>query len=143
MKSTQELENEISKLETKELKNFLKENQIERKTFGDRLVELCDQYGVTTGTLQKNVAISKQQFYSILNGTRNPSKETVLKVALTLKITLDETNELLKLAKHKELYPKIKDDTVIIFGIKNKKDIGDIQLLLTEIGSKMNLVDRE
>lgn len=114
---------------------------LEKVTFGDRLSELCVKYKVKPSTLQTQVAISKTMFYDVLSGKRNPSKESIIKIALVLNVTEEELNELLKLAGHKELYPKKKDDAIIIFGIKNKKNIFEIDSLLKECGSNMKLID--
>lgn len=114
---------------------------LEKVTFGDRLSELCVKYQNKPSQLQLNVSISKTMFYEVLNGRRKPSKETVIKIGLALKISEDELNELLKLAGHKELYPKKKEDAIIIFGIKNNKAIDEIEALLRECGSTMRLTD--
>ena len=123
--STKEILNKIESANTwEELGDILK--GLEKVTFGDRLSQLCIKYQIKPSKLQLEVAISKTMFYDVMNGTRKPSKETVIKIALVMKITEEELNELLKLAGHKELYPKKKEDAIIIFGLKNKKDIVEI-----------------
>lgn len=143
-KSTEEIENEMKRAKTwDDLKEIMKKNGIGRETFGDRLLELCTKYEVRPADLERKVAISKSQFYAVMNGTRNPSKENVIKIALGLGVTIEEINALLKLAKHKELYPKNKEDAIIKFGIEHKKDIYEINEMLKEYGSKINLIDEE
>ena len=147
-KSTSEIENEIEKaVSWDDLKNVIKENQKERQTFGGRLEELCKTYGIAIQKLQIDLevkfAVSRASFYAAKNGSRNPKKETVIKIAFAMGITAEELNELLKLAKHKELYAKNKEDAVILFGIKNKKRIEEIDQVLRSVGSKMQLIYEE
>ena len=114
---------------------------LEEVTFGDRLSELCLKYHIKPSQLQVKAPISKSMFYDILKDNRKPGKETVIKIGMALKINVDEMNELLKLTGHRELYPKKKEDAIIIFGIKNGKEINEIEALLKECGSDMRLTD--
>lgn len=139
--STKEILNKIESANTwEELGDILR--GLEKITFGDRLSQLCVKYQIKPSKLQLEVAVSKTMFYDVMNGTRKPSKETVIKIALVMKITEEELNELLKLAGHKELYPKKKEDAIIIFGLKNKKDIVEIDELLKEYGSKIRIKEQ-
>ena len=58
-------------------------------------------------------------------------------------ISLEEMNELLKLAQHKELYAKNKEDAIIIFGLKNKLKIIEIEELLSDYGATLHLLEKE
>ena len=139
--STKEILNKIESAKSwEELGDILKE--LEKITFGDRLSQLCVKYQIKPSKLQLDVAVSKTMFYDVMNGTRKPSRETVIKIALVMQTTEDELNELLKLAGHKELYPKKKEDAIIIFGLKNKKEIVEIDELLKEYGSKMRIIEQ-
>lgn len=145
-KNTEELLNELEQAKsTKEFEEFLKRNDVEmhRESFGDMLLTLCARYEMTPSSLQTNIAISKAQFYYLLNGTRNPSKESVMKISLGLKATVGETNQLLQASGFHALDPKEKEDAIIIFGIENQKDVGKIDELLREYHSKIRLLDKE
>lgn len=143
-KTTNEIENELKHVKTHaELKQFMEENLIGQLRFGDRFLELCKKQGVKHADLLNTVAVSKSQLYAVINGTRNPSKELVIKLALALKLTIDETNELLKLSGHKELYVKNKEDSIIMFGLKENKSICEIEELLKEYKIKFTLTDEE
>lgn len=143
-KSTEEIANEMDKAASfEEVKEIIRQNSIGRETFGDRLLELCAEYDKTPGELLKDLTISKSQFYAVLNGKRRPSRVAVIKMVLTLGVNLAEADELLKLAGYKELYPKNREDAVIRFGIEHKKNIYEINEVLKEYDSKMNLLDKE
>lgn len=141
-KNTVEIANEIDNAKSwEDLDKIIEE--LERKTFGDKLVELCVKYKKKTTDLQKEVAISKSLFYDVLRDVKNPGKETVIKIGLTLGVSIEELNELLKLAHHKELYPKNREDAVILFALKNHTDIYELNDLLKKYGSKLHLIDKE
>ena len=145
-KNTTELVQELEQAKTtKEFEDFLKRNDVEmhRDSFGDSVLKLCARYEITPSSLQTQIAISKSQFYSLLNGTRNPSKESVIKIAFGLKIGQSEINELLQASGYQALDPKCKEDAIIMFGLDNKKDVGKIDELLREYHSKLILVDKE
>ena len=143
-KSTEEIANEMDRAASfEEVKEIIRQNSIGRETFGDRLLELCAEYDKKPAELLKDLTISKSQFYAVLNGRRRPSRVAVIKMVLTLGVNLAEADELLKLAGYKELYPKNREDAVIRFGIEHKKNIYEINEVLKEYDSKMNLLDKE
>ncbi len=143
-KSTKEIANEMDRATSfEEVKEIIRQNSIGRETFGDRLLELCAEYDKTPAELLKDLTISKSQFYAVLNGERRPSRVAVIKIVLTLGVNLAEADELLKLAGYKELYPKSREDAVIRFGIEHKKNIYEINEVLKEYDSKVNLLDKE
>lgn len=145
-KNTKELVNELEQAKnTKEFEDFIKRNDVElqRESFGDAVLRLCAKYEITPSSLQPQIAISKSQFYNLLNGTRNPSKESVIKIALTLGVTQKEMNELLFASGFHALDPRDRDDAIILFGIENCKEVGKIDELLREYNSKIKLLDKE
>ena len=77
----------------------------------------------------------------MLNGTRNPKKGNIIKIAVAMKLTLEEANELLKLAGQKELYAKNKEDAIVMFGLKNDLQITQIEELLTDAGCRLHLIE--
>ena len=145
-KNTTELVRELERAKTTtEFHAFIKRNDRKmcRTSFGDRVILLCAKYEMTASALQMNIAISKSQFYNLLNGTRKPSKESVVKIAVGLKLTQGETNTLLQAAGYQSLNPRNKEDAILIFGLDNKKEAGKIDELLREYNSKINLMDKE
>lgn len=145
-KNTTELVNELEQAKnTTEFEDFLKRNDVEmhRDSFGDCVLKLCAKYEVTPSVLQPQIAISKSQFYSLLNGTRNPSKESIIKIAFGIKVTQNEVNELLQAAGYHALDPKDREDAIIMFGLENQKEVGKIDELLKEYHSKIRLMDKE
>lgn len=138
--TTQEFENKIKKATNwKEMKQILSE--LPRTTFVVRIKELCDKYDMTFSQVQKETGITKSLFYSIANGSRKPQKPQIIKIGLALGLSLEELNELLKLAQLKELYAKNKEDAIIIFGLKNRLNMDEIEDLLIDAGAKFSLLE--
>ena len=145
MVSTEVMNNELKTAKTwDDVKKIIKNNPV--PTFGQKFEEICQKHKISLPDAQKKVyreyAIGKTSFYYYFDGRRNPSKEVVIKLGVTIGATIEEINELLKLAKQKELYAKSKEDAVIIFAIKNKKmkedkDLIELDRILASYKSKM------
>ncbi len=82
--------------------------------------------------LYKNAGLSRSYCYQLLNGERQPSRDAIISIALTLSSDLDELNELLKVAEKQTLYAKNKRDSVIIFSVVNKFSLKETNNLLAE-----------
>ncbi len=129
--TTKEIENKIEKAKNwDEMQKVLQE--IPKTTLASRVQELCNKHNVTFRALSGLALVPESTFYAILCGDRAPKKNQIIQIAFALGISLDELNELLKLAKLKELYAKNIDDAIIIYGIKNGLDLGKIDRLLEE-----------
>lgn len=138
--TTKEFENRIEKAQnTQELKRLL--DELPQTTFLVRIDELCRQHGKTFSQVQIKAGITKSLFYAIVNGTRKPKKVHILKIGLTLGLSLEEINELLKLAGLKELYAKNKEDAILIFGLRNHLEISQIEELLMDAGASLRLME--
>ena len=138
--TTKEFENRIEKAQnTQELKRLL--DELPQTTFLVRIDELCRQHEKTFSQVQIKAGITKSLFYAIVNGTRKPKKVHILKIGLTLGLSLEEINELLKLAGLKELYAKNKEDAILIFGLRNHLEISQIEELLMDAGVSLRLME--
>lgn len=126
------------KIPTEELlKNLLKSNNIEKYikeneehfidlTISQFLSEYISAKGLKKSTVIKNAEISEIFGFQVLSGTRNPSRNTLLSLCISSKMTLDEVQATLKIAEFAPLYPKSKRDSVIILGITNGKNVCQI-----------------
>ena len=140
--STKELENKIdSARDVNELRALLA--QLPKTTFYDRLNELLDKYGMSQSQIQQATGITKSLIYEITSarGKRKPQRYQILKIALAMRLTVEETNELLKLANYKELYVKNEVDAVIIFSINHKLSDEEIEGLLIDAGATFSLFE--
>lgn len=68
--------------------------------------------------------------YQIFQGTRGASRNTLLRLALALHITLYETNVMLRLGGCNALYCKEKFDAIVIFGLDHQRSVPDVNDML-------------
>lgn len=141
MDTTEMIENKIKKAKNwDDMKDII--DTLPKTTFTIRLDELREKHKKTIGELQTETGISKSMIYSIFNGTRNPKKKQIIQIAFAMRLSVEELNELLKLAQLKELYAKNKDDAIIIFGIKCGLSLLEIDELLKENKCKMRFCEQ-
>ena len=74
--------------------------------------------------------IDRTYGYQLFNGTRRPSRDKVLQLALGMGLSLEETQHLLQAAGRSPLYPRLKRDAVLIFCLKNGYDLMETQEML-------------
>lgn len=125
---------------TTELLNILNQNpslpellqKIPDLTFLDYLTMLLDTHHLSKSQLIQKTYLERTYAYQILNGTRLPKKDKVLQIAIALELDIHDTNILLTLSQNQTLYPKIKRDALIIFGLNHHYDIQKINELLDE-----------
>ena len=103
------------------------------QSVSEYLQDLCRERGVIPEQVIKKSQIDRTYGHQIFNGTRLPSRDKLLMLSFGFELSLDETQELLKTAGKSILYPKVKRDAAIIYGISHKMNIMDVQYLLTSV----------
>ncbi|CEN22144.1 helix-turn-helix domain-containing protein [Paraclostridium sordellii] len=91
---------------------------------------ICKQKGISKSDLIKNAEIDRTYGYQILNGTKKPSRDKLLKLCISASLDIKESNKALKLGNVGQLYPKNPRDSIIIFGINKKLNLFQIDELL-------------
>ena len=64
--------------------------------------------------------------HQVFAGRRNPSRDRLLCLCVGLETTLEEAQRLLKQAGYAPLYPRLKRDAIISFGIVHHMELGEI-----------------
>ncbi|CEQ09848.1 Uncharacterised protein [[Clostridium] sordellii] len=91
---------------------------------------ICKEKGISKSNLIKNAEIDRTYGYQILNGTKKPSRDKLLKLCISASLDIEESNKALKLGNVGQLYPKNPRDSIIIFGINKKLNLFQIDELL-------------
>ena len=134
--TTKEIENQIEKArDWKDMQEIFKE--MPRETLRQKVDGILDKKGKSIRYLADSAGISVSGLYAMLNGDRPCRKETLIKIAFILELSLEELNDLLKLGKLKELYAKNVEDAIVIFGIRNKYPLSELDKLLEEKKCKL------
>ena len=68
--------------------------------------------------------------YHIFDGTKNPSRDKLIQLALGFPLTLEETQKLLRLGGYAELYVRDSRDAFLMFALEKKYDLSEVNELL-------------
>ena len=122
-KPTNDLYQELN--QTSHIDKYLKDNDefLIDSTLSDYLCNKFSQMNLSKSSVLKNADINEIYGYQILSGKRTPSRNKLISICIGAGFTLEETNDVLRVAEYSPLYPKIKRDSIIIFGIQNNQSI--------------------
>ncbi len=133
MKNTEELLNQIKAAKREEFVDSLRE---ERYDIHDLLRDVLKEKNVEVKTAIDSLLLDPSYGYQIFNGRRKPTRIILIRFAILLGMNLEETQHLLKLGQKQELYPRIRFDAAIIYGIEHQYGINEMEDLLQEVGEK-------
>lgn len=135
-KNTDDLQQEL--MQSPNLNRFLSENQkqFSSESATDALNRLFKKKNISKAALAKRAGMSEIYLHQIFAGRRNPSRNRLLCLCYGLGASIDETQELLKLCGLAQLYPKLKRDAIIYYGLAH-------QVILFEINDKLFAEDEE
>ena len=121
-------------LKSDNIDDFLDNNKtkITDSKFCNVLYSIIDEKDISISKALDHSMINKSYGYQIFNGRRVPSRDKVLQLALGLKLSLKETNKLLKLAEKNPLYVRNKRDAIVIFAINRELTLLDTEEILLE-----------
>ena len=97
--------------------------QLPGVVFSAYLDTLMQQKNCTPAQLINMTLINRTYAYQIFNGSKVPSRDKVLQIALALKLSEKETSHLLSLSNNGELYPKVSRDAAIIFALVHNYNV--------------------
>lgn len=112
---------------------FVDENRDEfiEETTGQYLTRLAEEKGMKVSNIAAG-ASQTNYTYKIFTGERRPRRNPLLAIAVSMSLTLQETQHLLRIAGAAQLDPRNARDSVIIYGISRKRTLTEINLLLEE-----------
>ncbi|MDD6484067.1 MAG: helix-turn-helix transcriptional regulator [Clostridiales bacterium] len=134
MKTTAELVNEIKTVPS--LKDFFEDNSQEMTDpkLKACLDELLKEKSMTRAEAIRGGDLSADYAYQIFSGRKNPTRDKLIRLAVGMKLNLEETSRLFKIAGVGELYPRSRRDAVIMFCIERQVPVMNIDELLYELG---------
>lgn len=105
------------------------------KTFMELVFSFADEKGMTDVEVQKRANLDRKAFSKLKCGTtKNPSKGTALALAVALRLSLDDTKDLLSRAGF-ALSPCSRQDVIVQYFIEHEAyDIYEINMALFEHG---------
>lgn len=119
---------------TKNLDSFLTRNEqhLHAEEFCALLQLKCREHGLVPERAILAAQIDRTYGHQLFNGTRKPSRDKILQLAIGMKLSLEETQQLLQAAGKSPLYPRLKREAVLIYCLNRGLDMMETQSLLGE-----------
>ena len=72
--------------------------------------------------------------YEIFAGKKKPSRDKLITIAFGMKLSEEETQEMLRLSGHRELWPKDERDALLLFAIQRGMSLDEVHTELEHYG---------
>ncbi|MDU1053733.1 XRE family transcriptional regulator [Clostridium baratii] len=109
--------------------------------FSKYILEKCAEKGIKKSKLIADADINRTYGYQILNGDKKPSRDKIIKLCISAKLNLEETERALALAKVGKLYAKNVRDSAIIFAINKGLNVLDTNKFLYNLAESFAFGD--
>jgi len=132
-KSTQELMQMLSAEEN--IEEYLDKNSGEflEVPLHEYLSELLQTKSVKKNDVIRRSGLNQIYAYQIFAGTKHPNRDKLLALAFGFPLPVVETQRLLRMGMVRELYPRDRRDSVIVFALRQKLTIQQTDDLLFEL----------
>jgi len=117
-----------------DLNSFVAENEksFYNNTIREHFDMLLEKYGISKANAIKRSNIERGYAYQIMRGKKDAKRDKYIRLALGMGLNLEDTQQLLTIARHGVLYSKILRDAIIIYSINNHLDVVRLEWLLEE-----------
>ena len=121
------------------LETFLSDHErdLPAPSIAEYLETLLKRHHFTKQAVIRAANLERSNGYQIFNGYRTPRRNALLRIALGMQLTLEETQYLLKLALRGELYPRNRRDAAIIYCIQHKFSLIDAEIMLEQLDEEI------
>lgn len=121
--SSRVLESEMKN--TVNVEQFLKEYKeiLLSQSLPEHLNMLLERKGLKRADVVRGSLLDRSYVYLIFSGKKTPSRDKLIAIAFGLKLSVDETQKMLKLSGNRELYAIDRRDAIILFAQQREKDI--------------------
>lgn len=128
--STEELNHQIE--EATNIEDFLNANRefMLSGSLSQHLTALLAEKKISKADVVRGSLLDRAYVYQIFSGERRPSRDKLLALSFGLRLTVDETQKMMKLSGNRELYAKDQRDAVILFALRHHKTIMETNELL-------------
>ena len=133
MKSTDELHSAIRASETPAL---LAGAEFARPELGSTLSRLLEERGWRAADAIRACYLERSYGYQMFNGTRPPTRNFLLRLALALELGEEEAQRLLRRAGRPELYPRSRYDAAVLYGLTHHLTLEETDELLLSLGEE-------
>ena len=108
--------------------SYLRENQpfFAGQSIAELLAVYYERTDLSKAALARKAGMSEVYLHQVFAGRRNPSRDRLICLCVGLEVSLEEAQQLLKLASYAPLYPRLKRDAIISYGIVHHMALGEI-----------------
>lgn len=106
---------------------------------GIYLEKLMEERGVTRKDIVRKLNLEESYGRKLFGGQRVPTRKVLIQCAFLLSLDLKETQRLLEVGQKPRLYPRIRYDAAIIYGIEKKMNLDQMNAFLEEVGEELIL----
>lgn len=120
-----------------DLPQYIEENSNEflQSSLCQYLNQLQTEYGLKKGDIIADALVERSYGYQIFSGRKEmPSRDVLISFALAMKLSLDETQSLLRIAHMAMLYPRVKRDSIILHSIAKHESVIQCNTALESFG---------
>lgn len=131
--STREMENRL--FAAPDFAEFLKENADGMRTprLCYHLLALCRERNLKPVEVARRAGLDRTYGHQLFSGVRKPSRDKLIQLAFGFGLSVDEAQELLKIAQKSLLYPKIMRDAAVMRCLFEGRALDDLQELLLQL----------
>lgn len=129
-KDTVTLQSELRHSENVE--QFIEENceELGMMSVADYLNEMLIKYNLEKCDVAKRGGFAGNYPYQIFNGKKNASRDKLIQIALGFPLTIEETQQLLRLGGYSELYIRNSRDAFLMFALEKKYELQEVNEML-------------
>ena len=117
---------------TESIHQFLRENEdnFHTRDVSGLVEKMIKDRNLSKAEVAKAAGMSEVYLHQLISGRRKPSRTRLLCISIGLKLSLEETQNLMQHAGMAMLYSKSRRDAIIIYGISHKLNLFEINDLL-------------
>lgn len=97
------------------------------------LEKLIEEHGMKKKEVVRKLNLEESYARKLFGGRRIPTRKILLQCAFLLSLNLADTQRLLDIGQKPRLYPRIRYDAAIIYGLEEKMTLEEMNAFLEEI----------
>ena len=97
------------------------------------LEKLIEEHGMKKKEVVRKLNLEESYARKLFGGQRIPTRKILLQCAFLLSLNLADTQRLLDIGPKQRLYPRIRYDAAIIYGLEEKMTLEEMNAFLEEI----------
>ena len=125
--------------QTSNIDSFLERNQelMVKQSLRDHLDFLLMQKGLTIAEVVRGSQMNRSYVYQIFSGEKKPSRDKLAAIAFGMRLSAEETQQMLRLSGNRELYVRDERDALILYALQKNYDIRKANALLYDHNFKI------